>query len=95
MADQKVEDKRLKQDAENIQAINTIATTKAGRIFFRWLANRCFQNRSTIVGNPDTHEINPMGSVAQAYVQRLYQDIYRVIRPEIRIKIDYPDQNEE
>lgn len=93
MEDQK--DKPTSQDEMNIQAINAIAATKNGQIFFRWMAKRCFQNRSTIVGNPATHEINPMGSVANAYVQRLYQDIYRVIRPEIRIKIDYPDKNEE
>ena len=85
----------VNKDETVIKVINEIAATKNGQIFFRWLAQRCFQNRSTIVGNPDTHEINPLGSVAQAYVQRLYQDIYRVIRPELRIKIDYPNQNDE
>lgn len=89
-------DQKKKSDHEIItEAINRIAQTKDGRVFFRWMAVRCFKDRSTIVGNPDTHEINPMGSVAQAYVQRLYQDIYRAIKPEIRIKIDYPNQTEE
>jgi hypothetical protein len=78
-----------------IRAINEVASTKQGQIFLRWLANRCFQNRSTIVGSPESHEINPMGSVANAYVQRLYQDIHRVIKPEIRVKIDYPHLNDE
>ncbi len=77
------------------QAINRIAQTKDGQVFFRWMAVRCFKDRSTIVGDPVSHEINQIGSVAQAYVQRLYQDIYRVIRPEIRIKIDYPGYNKE
>jgi hypothetical protein len=77
-------------DETIIRAINEVASTKQGRIFFRWLATRCFQNRSTIVGDQTSHEINPLGSVANAYVQRLYQDIHRVIKPEIRIKIEYP-----
>jgi hypothetical protein len=88
-------DKKPNKDEVIIQAINQIATTKSGRIFFRWLANRCFRDRSTIVGNVETHEINPLGSVANAYVQRLYQDISRHIKPELRIKIDYPDVNDE
>ena len=93
MEDQPAKEKRVPNEVV-VKAINEIASTKQGRIFFRWLALRCFQNSCTIVGNPETHEINPMGSVAQAYVQRLHQDIYRNIRPEIRIKIDYPDQND-
>jgi len=92
VADQ--EAKNPKADDLIVRAINEIATTKSGMIFFRWLAHRCFHTRSTIVGNPETHEINPLGSVAQAYVQRLFQDIYRVIKPEIRVKIDYPNIND-
>jgi hypothetical protein len=94
MADQEAS-KNPKQDDAVVKAINDIAMTKAGLLFFRWLAYRCFHARSTIVGNPETHEINPLGSVAQAYVQRLFQDIYRVIKPEIRVKIDYPHLNDE
>ena len=94
MEDRQVKDKQTPNEVI-IHAINEIASTKQGRIFFRWLASRCFQNRSTIVGNVETHEINPLGSVAQAYVQRLHQDIYRVIRPEIRVKIDYQNQDDE
>ncbi|NLE06836.1 MAG: hypothetical protein GX638_18820 [Crenarchaeota archaeon] len=93
MADQ--EAKNPKNDDQVIKAINEIASTKAGMIFFRWLAHRCFHTRSTIVGDPTSHEINPLGSIAQAYVQRLFQDIYRVIKPETRIKIDYPHTNDE
>lgn len=77
-----------------VAEINAIAATKAGQVVLRWLAVRCFDRRCTIVGNPETHEINPLGSVAQAYVQRLYQDIWRAIKPELRINIDYPNQNE-
>lgn len=88
------EDKKKAND-EITRAINNIANTKDGKIFFRWMAHRCFHTRSTIVGNPESHEINAMGSVANAYVQRLFQDIYRVIRPEIRIKLDYPNDIDE
>lgn len=82
---------KKKSNDEVTRAINNIANTKDGKIFFRWLAHRCFHTRSTIVGDPVSHEINAMGSVANAYVQRLYQDIHRVIRPEIRIKLEYPN----
>lgn len=96
MADQEVKQPpKNKGNEEVIRAINNIANTKDGKIFFRWMAHRCFHSRSTIVGNPETHEINHLGSVANAYVQRIYQEIYREIRPEIRIKIDYPNDIDE
>jgi len=89
------EGKTVRQDEVVIKALNDIASTKSGRIFLRWLSNRCYHHRSTIVGNPESHEINPIGSVAQAYVQRLFQDVYRVIKPEYRVKIDYPQLYED
>ena len=82
-------------DQKVIDSINTIAATKAGKIFFRWLAKRCFRDKSIIVGNVETGEVNTLGSFGQEFVRRLYQEIWRNIRPELRINIDYPNQNDE
>lgn len=95
MTDPEVKPSVPKKDEAVIKAINEIASTKNGRIFFRWLAQRCFRDRSTIIGNAETYEVNTLGSIAQAFVQRLYQEIWRNIRPEIRMKIDYPNQDDE
>ena len=95
MADHPGKTNSISENQKIIKALNDVAATKSGQIFLRWLAHRCFRNRSTIVGDPVSHEINPLGSIAQAYVQRLFQDIHRVIKPEFKIKIDYPNQNEE
>lgn len=70
------------------KAINEIAETEAGQIFFCWMAERCHGTRSTIVGNPDSFEINPMGSVCQAYLQRFWFDIRRTIDRKLRYKIE-------
>ena len=69
-------------------AINEILETQAGVVFFKWLANRCFFDRSTIVGNPETYEVNTLGSVAQEFLRRLYLDIRRHIKPELRKRIE-------
>ena len=86
------EDKKKVTHISNtpVEAINTIAATKAGKDFFRWMAGRCFAYRSTIVGNPQTFEVNMFGSVAQEFLRKLFLEIYRAIKPELRINIDYP-----
>lgn len=92
MADPK--DSKAHENEVVRKAINDIAATKSGRIFFRWLIRRCFLDRSTIVGNPETYEVNSLGSIAQAFLQRLGFDIFRAMRSELRQKIEYPDQEE-
>jgi len=88
------QDKKITQHVKRheneklIKAINTIADTEAGVIFFRWLRSRCFGDRSTIVGNPQTFEINTMGSVCQAFLQRLYFDIRRSMEKRLRQRIE-------
>lgn len=85
MADPEVK----KQDnSAVITAINEIAATEAGRIFFRWLLHRCFFDRSTIVGNIQTYEVNTVGSISQEFLRKLYLEIRRYIKPEHRKKIE-------
>lgn len=85
MADQEA---KKKESLELARAINQIAETQAGQLFFRWLANQCHANRSTIVGNPQTFEINTLGSVCQAYAQGIYLKIRRAMSEKIKQKIE-------
>jgi hypothetical protein len=69
-------------------ALNEIIDTKAGVIFLTWLKERCYFDRSTIVGNPETYEVNTIGSISQEFLRRLYLDIRRKIKPELRKRIE-------
>ena len=71
-----------------VTAINEIAETKSGVLFFRWLKNRCFFDRSTIVGNVQTYEVNTIGSISQEFLRRLYLDIRRNLTPEAKKRIE-------
>jgi hypothetical protein len=71
-----------------IEAINTIAETEAGVVFFTWLKNRCFFQTSTVVGDPQSHEINVYGTLYNEAARRLYLDIRRDMRPKLREKIE-------
>ena len=84
MADPEVREAKKKESAEVARAINQIAETEAGQLFFRWLANQCHADRSTIVGNPQTFEINTLGSLCQAYAQGIYFKIRRAMDKKIR-----------
>lgn len=75
--------------AEIALVLNEVAATEAGVKFLRWLKERCFFERSTIVGNPETYEINSIGTIAHEVQRRLYLDIRRHIKPELRKKIEY------
>lgn len=69
-------------------ALNEIAITASGQLFLRWLKDRCFFDRSTISGNPETYEVNPLGTIAQEFQRRLYLDIRRKLKPAIRRQIE-------
>lgn len=87
MADQK--DKKPLDPTRAIKdAIEEVAQTESGRTFLRYLAERCYFTRSTIVGDPQTYEVNPLGSIAQEFQRRLYLDIRRAIPKAIRQKIE-------
>lgn len=71
-----------------IDAIVEVASTEAGRTFFQYLSTRCFYQVSTIVGDPQSHEINPYGTLFNEAQRRLYLDIRRHIPANIRRKIE-------
>ena len=79
--------KEVKLDSETA-AVRKIAETEAGVIFFRWLKKRCFFERSIISGNPDTYDVNTIGSIAQEFQRRIYLDIRRGFSTEAKIKIE-------
>jgi hypothetical protein len=83
-----VEDQGVKKVDPIIEAINDIADTKSGVIFFTWLKNRCFFQTSTIVGDPQSHEVNIHGTLFNEAARRLYLDIRRNIKPELRKRIE-------
>jgi len=85
MTDQ--EDKE-KKTPDIVGALNRMASTKDGAIFLIWLKNRCFFDRSTIVGDPTSREVNMNASIGQEFQRRIYLDIRRELSPEIRQKIE-------
>lgn len=82
------QDKQAIAPAQIVVALNEIADTKAGVIFLTWLMKRCFFDRSTISGNPQTYEVNSLGSICQEFQRRIYLDIRRHLKPELRQRIE-------
>jgi hypothetical protein len=70
------------------EALNDIADTKSGVVFLSWLKQRCFFETSTIVGDPTSHDINVNGSLFNEASRRVYLDIRRKIKPELRKRIE-------
>jgi hypothetical protein len=88
-----VADQEVKQEAKVstdpvVLAINELADTKAGVTVLTWLKNRCFYNTSTIVGDPQSHDININGTLFNEAARRIYLDIRRNIKPELRNRIE-------
>lgn len=84
------DNKELRKVVPNpvVNALNTLADTESGVVFLTWLRDRCFYNRSTIVGNPQTHDINIHGTIFNEAERRLYLDIRNYIKPELRKRIE-------
>jgi len=80
-------EQEVKQDPLAV-AINDIADTKSGVVFLTWLKNRCFFQTSTIVGNPQSNDINVHGTLFNEAARRVYLDIRRNIKPELRKRIE-------
>jgi len=70
------------------KAITEIAQTEDGQELFRYLLRQCNFHTSTIVGNPQSHEINVYGTLFNEARRRLYLDIRRYIPHAIRRKIE-------
>jgi len=81
-------ERKVELNKEITEALNEIADTKAGVVVLKWLKHRCFYERSTIVGNPITYEINQLGSISHEILRRLYLDIRRYIKPYLRKRIE-------
>jgi hypothetical protein len=69
-------------------ALNELADTKAGVTFLTWLKARCFFESSTVVGDPQSHDININGTLFNEAARRVYLDIRRKIKPELRKRIE-------
>ena len=82
------EDKPKSQSVLVAEAVNELAETTAGITFLTWLKNRCFFESSTIAGNPESHEINIYGTLFNEASRRVYLDVRRNIRPELRKRIE-------
>lgn len=86
MADQ--EDKKLTDSAKVTAAIDRMAQTEDGVLFFRWLKNQCHFERSTISGDPATYEVNKLGSIAQEFQRTIYLKVRRAFSRAAKIKIE-------
>ena len=83
MAEQKDNEK----DKVN-QAVREIAETEAGQVFFKWLMLSCYYQKSTIVGDPQSHEVNVYGTLFNESRRRVYLDVRRAIPAAILRKIE-------
>lgn len=69
-------------------AISRLSKTDDGREFFRYLMRQCSFHVSTIVGNPQSHDINVHGTLFNEARRRLYLDLRRHIPHAERRKIE-------
>ena len=69
-------------------ALNEMAETKAGVFFLNWLKSRCFFEASTVVGDPESHEINTLGTIYNEAARRVYLDVRRRVKPELRRRFE-------
>ncbi len=90
MAGQEDKDKEKRQleTAQVTAAVERISQTEDGVTFFKWLKTQCYFDRSTIAGNPQTYEVNTMGSIAQEFQRQLYLKIRRAFNRSAKIKIE-------
>lgn len=87
MADQP-DNKKDKQRASVRKAVQKVASTEAGVIFFRWMKGRCHFEYTTLSGDPQSHEVNPIVSVSREYERRLYLDTRQAFTEEQKFKIE-------
>ena len=86
MADQK--DKKEQRKATVRKAVQKIASTEAGVIFFRWLKEECHFEFTTLSGDPQSHEVNTVASVAREYERKKYLDIRQAFTENQKFKIE-------
>ena len=70
------------------KAITEVSQTSEGQELFRWMMRQCSFHTSTIVGDPQSHEINVYGTLFNEARRRLYLDVRRHIPHGIRRKIE-------
>jgi len=85
-----VVDQRDKHEIPNkIQkAITEVAQTAEGQELFQYLMRQCHFHTSSIVGDPNTHEIMVYGTLFNEANRRIYLDLRRYIPHAIRRKIE-------
>ncbi len=82
-------DKQKNQYEEKLrEAINTIASTEDGKIFFSFLAKTCGFGQSQAVINIDTKEINTISSLWNVAREQVYLDIRKYLSKENKIRIE-------
>lgn len=70
------------------KAVQKIASTEAGIVFFRWLKERCHFEYTTLSGDPQSHEVNSIVSVSREFERKLYLDIRQAFTEEHKFKIE-------
>lgn len=85
-----MEDQKAREPIPNkIQkAITEVAQTSEGQELFQYMMRQCNFHTSTIVGDPQSHEINVYGTLFNEARRRFYLDIRRHIPHAIRRKIE-------
>ena len=70
------------------KAVQKIASMEAGVIFFRWLKEECHFEHTTLSGDPQSHEVNSIMSVAREHERKKYLDIRQAFTEEQKFRIE-------
>lgn len=76
-------------------AFNSVAKTSAGKKVFRYLMNECGFAVSGLVGNRETGEINPLGSIYNEARKDVYYKIRKFLSNENIIAIEFKEDEDE
>lgn len=94
MADQ--QDKK-KEDRKALirRAVRKVASTEAGIIVFKYLKDACHFENTTLSGNPQTHEVNTMASIAREFERKIYLGLRQAFTDEQKYKIEIQNNTKE
>lgn len=91
MADQV--DKQDKKKVVVRRAVQKIASTEAGILFFRYLKELCHFEYTTLAGDPQAHEVNTIASIGREFERKIYLGVRQAFTEEQKFKIEVQQDN--
>lgn len=65
-------------DAKIASAVDAVLRTAPGKVFWAYLHNLCGYNRSSLSRNPQSGEVNPLGTEAREAQRLIYINLRRL-----------------